>query len=73
MSPHLILKHIISSDVSLAKLVSSSVALPAELVINVFLVLQIDIQKACDNTLLEIHPSMMKILLNGFHLIMLRM
>ena len=32
VSPHLILKHIISSDVSLAKLVSSSVALPAELV-----------------------------------------
>ena len=33
--PH-ILKHIISSDVSLAKLVSSSVALPAELVLFIW-------------------------------------
>ena len=35
-SPHLILKHLISSVVSLAQLVSPSVALPAELVIFIF-------------------------------------
>ena len=34
VSPPLILKHLVSSVVSLAQLVSSSVALPAELVYN---------------------------------------
>ena len=36
--PHLILKHLISSVVSLAQLVSPSVALPAELVYYVFVI-----------------------------------
>ena len=34
--PHLILEHLISSIVSLAQLVSPSVALPAQLVFNTF-------------------------------------